>query len=142
MRANDSEGNEYSSIQDMWIKELDPNWKQMEIDQNVQIEGERVGGIKEWYDKQKKYWDEQPTTVDGVLGGYGKHHELEAEYSVKVLTKYTEYLPSRKRAIDIGAGIGRVVKTVLVHVFEEIDLADQSPVQVEEAKTNVPFVKK
>ena len=32
MRANDSEGNEYSSIQDMWIKELDPNWKQMEID--------------------------------------------------------------------------------------------------------------
>ena len=96
----------------------------------------------EWYDKQKKYWDGQPTTIDGVLGGYGKFHNLEADYSVRVFTQFTSFLPSRKRAFEVGAGIGRITKTLLKEVFEEIDILDQSPVQIEAAKQNVPFVKK
>lgn len=51
-------------------------------------------------------------------------------------------MPNKGRAIDIGAGIGRVTKVLLKEVFGEIDLLDQSPVQVEEARNNVPFVKK
>lgn len=43
-----------------------------------------------WYDKQREYWDEQPTTIDGVLGGYGKYHEMETAYSVKVITEFVD----------------------------------------------------
>jgi len=45
------------------------------------------------------------------------------------------------RAFDIGAGIGRVTKTILQVAFDDIDILDQSPVQIEEAKKYVPFVK-
>lgn len=27
---------------------------------------------EEWYGKGKEYWNNQPPTVDGVLGGYGE----------------------------------------------------------------------
>ena len=136
-KANrDGEGeneSSYQSINDLWEKELNP---QKEGD-TIQREGSR----DKWYEKQKKYWDGQPTTIDGVLGGYGKHHFLEMDYSVRVFTQFTDQLPSRKRAIEIGGGIGRVSKVLLNTVFEEIDLNDQSEVQIEEAKKNVPFVK-
>ena len=45
----DSNGNSFKSINDFWKNRAD----------------------KQWYKKQEKYWDDQPTTVEGVLGGYG-----------------------------------------------------------------------
>ena len=51
-------------------------------------------------------------------------------------------LSGRKRAFDVGAGIGRVTKTILKLVFDETDILDQSPAQLAEAKNNVQFVKK
>ena len=59
-----------------------------------------------------------------MLGGYGKYHPLESDYSVRMFTKYTEMLPTKKRAFEVGAGIGRITKTLLQHVFEEIDILD------------------
>ena len=39
------------------------------------------------------------------------------------------------RALDCGAGIGRVTKHVLLNKFEKIDLVEPSTVQIEKAKT-------
>jgi len=41
---------------------------------------------------------------------------------MEVFKEYINELPSRKRALDAGAGIGRVTKHILSEVFEEIDL--------------------
>lgn len=122
MFGEDSLGQEYGSINDFWESNDDR---------------------KEWYDTGKNYWDGQPTTIDGVCGGpdYGKLHSMESAYSVKVFKEFVGLLPSTKRAFDVGAGIGRVTKFVLNDVFEEIDLLDQSPVQIEQARKEVPFVK-
>ena len=49
---------------------------------------------------------------------------MESTYSLKVFEEFTGRLPSRKRAFEVGAGIGRVSKTILSHVFEEIDLLE------------------
>ena len=95
-----------------------------------------------WYDKQKVYWDEQPATIDGVLGGYGQYHEMETAYSVKVITEFVGQFPTTNYAFDLGAGIGRNTKFVLSEIFENVDLLDQSPLQLEEAKKLVPFAKK
>ena len=51
-------------------------------------------------------------------------------------------MPSNKRAFEVAGGIGRVTKFLLHDEFEEIDLLDQSPVMVEQAKIEVPYVKK
>ena len=67
---------------------------------------------------------------------------MESEYSVRIFKEFTQELPGRNRAFDVGAGIGRVTKTILKHAFDDIDILDQSPIQIAEAKKYVPFVKK
>ena len=54
--------------------------------------------------------------------------------------EFVTYLPSTGRALDAGAGIGRVTKTILNEVFSSIDLNEQSKVQIDQAKKYVPFV--
>lgn len=80
--------------------------------------------------------------MEGVLEGYGKYHGMESEYSSKILHEHLNMMPSRGRALEAGAGIGRISKAILKDVFEEIDIQDCSKEQLEGAKANVPFVKK
>mmetsp|Transcript_3782 Transcript_3782/g.6457 ORF Transcript_3782/g.6457 Transcript_3782/m.6457 type:complete len:140 (+) Transcript_3782:13-432(+) len=123
--AFDSEGNEYSTVNDLWNRELDPLMIELEKKNSQnQVEGERIGNKENWYKKQVEYWDAQPATIDGVLGGYGKYHCMEAEYSAKVLSDYITHIPSRKRAFEVGGGIGRISKSILKEIFEEIDILD------------------
>jgi trans-aconitate methyltransferase len=59
---------------------------------------------------------------------------METAHSIKIFQEYTQKLPGRKRAFDIGCGIGRVTKFILSNVFDKVDLLDQSPAQISEAK--------
>lgn len=59
-----------------------------------------------------------------MLGGYGKYHELEMAYSVRIFEQFLKDMPSFGRAFDVGAGIGRVTKVLLNKCFKEIDLLD------------------
>ena len=77
-----------------------------------------------------------------MLGGYGKYHEMETAYSVKVLTEFVDKFPSTNYAFDIGCGIGRNAKFILGEIFDNVDLLDQSPKQIEEAKKYFPKAKK
>ena len=72
---------------------------------------------------------------------------MEAIYSANRLENYAKYLPKkaegrRTRAFEIGGGIGRITKHILRKLFDDFDILDQSPVQLEKAKTEVPFVEK
>ena len=61
MHIEDSLGNEYQSINDVWTKNLDPTMieaEKMDEEQYKKIEGGRIGGRKEWYEKGRDYWDE------------------------------------------------------------------------------------
>ena len=44
-------------------------------------------------------------------------------------------LPSLNSALDCGAGIGRITKSVLKPIFENVDLVEPSAVQLNEART-------
>lgn len=81
-------------------------------------------------------------TIDGVTGGYGDHHQREAEYSAGIYRQFKDQLPGNKRAFELAAGIGRVTKYLLHDEFEEIDINEQSPVQIARAKIECPYVKK
>ena len=145
MVVTDSTGNEYESVGDMWKKELDEtSVAQEKSDEEAQkkLKGERIGSERNWYDGSLQYWEKKPATVEGVLEGYGKYHEMESNYSKQVLQNHLKMLPSKKRALEAGAGIGRITKSILKDVFAEIDLQDSSQEQLEGAKQNVPFVKK
>ena len=63
-----------------------------------------------WYKGCVDYWDRQPTTVDGVLGGYGDIHEVESDTSRAMIIRFRHLMPSTGAALDCGAGIGRISK--------------------------------
>ncbi|KAK4058841.1 hypothetical protein OIO90_000287 [Microbotryomycetes sp. JL221] len=93
------------------------------------------------------YWTNTAASVDGVLGGYGHGTpvpRLDAASSrmliLSILPELSTITPPHKstmdaskrhrrrfRALDCGAGIGRVSATVLLPLFDQVDLVE--PVQ-------------
>ncbi|KAF7237259.1 N-terminal Xaa-Pro-Lys N-methyltransferase 1 [Varanus komodoensis] len=81
----------------------------------------------EFYSKAEKYWRDVPPTVDGMLGGYGHISSIDISSSRKFLLRFLRDGPARtgtSRALDCGAGIGRITKRLLLPLFKEVDLVD------------------
>ncbi|XP_015607809.1 alpha N-terminal protein methyltransferase 1 [Cephus cinctus] len=91
----------------------------------------------EFYSDAAKYWEKIPATVDGMLGGFGfiSHTDIEgSELFLRSLFKLNR-APQKNRALDCGAGIGRITKNLLVKHFKQVDLVEQNPKFLEAAKT-------
>ncbi|KAI0670346.1 DUF858-domain-containing protein [Trametes maxima] len=90
-----------------------------------------------------KYWETQPANYDGVLGGFGNGSlpRVDAlgsrqflQYllpelctvpsAVRPLSTPTEISEKRTRALDVGAGVGRVTSDVLLHLFSDVLLVE------------------
>jgi len=95
------------------------------------------------YARGVQYWETQAPTVDGVLGGYGSLTRIDALSSRTFILTVCPGLssvaeapssPSKKRrALDVGCGIGRVSESVLVPLLEEIDLVEPADHFIREA---------
>jgi len=97
-----------------------------------------------FYQDAAKYWMLIPPTVDGMLGGLGHltHKDINAsEKFLKSLFQMTNP-PGKGRAIDCGAGIGRITKHFLQFHFDTVDLVDQDQNFIREAKRNLAGSKK
>ncbi|KAF7294886.1 Alpha N-terminal protein methyltransferase 1 [Mycena indigotica] len=86
------------------------------------------------------YWNQQPASNDGVLGGFGTGtlprveslgsrlfllHLLPELSTVPSAFRPLNPPPSRRtRALDVGAGIGRVTGDVLLHLFSDVVLLE------------------
>ncbi|BES88648.1 protein N-terminal methyltransferase [Nesidiocoris tenuis] len=81
-----------------------------------------------FYEKAKQYWSKIEPTVDGVLGGFGYISQSDITGSKTFLHGLFAIAqpPKKRRALDCGAGIGRVTKHLLAHFFEKVDLVDQN----------------
>ncbi|XP_067327899.1 N-terminal Xaa-Pro-Lys N-methyltransferase 1 [Anolis sagrei] len=88
---------------------------------------EAVEDESEFYSKAERYWKAVPATVDGMLGGYGHISSLDIASSRAFLLRFLKEGPNRtgtSRALDCGAGIGRISKRLLLPLFREVDLVD------------------
>jgi protein N-terminal methyltransferase len=86
-------------------------------------------------DKSLRYWSTAPATVDGVLGGFEHVHEIDIRESKAFL----ESLPiGRDRALDCGAGIGRISKHLLCPLFKLTDVMEPFPHMLDIAKAELP----
>ena len=88
------------------------------------------------------YWDAAEASVDGMLGGYG-HGVVplhDATFSRQVIRSLFPQLQRRRtpaggrreaetrlKALDVGAGIGRVTSTVLLPLCTHVDLVEPVP---------------
>lgn len=84
----------------------------------------------------KQYWAEVPATVDGMLGGYGSVSNLDIQGSKMFLRKLleTDDRAGCTRALDCGAGIGRITKHLLLPMFDKVDMVEQNEQFVEKSK--------
>ncbi|KAF8509260.1 AdoMet dependent proline di-methyltransferase-domain-containing protein [Gautieria morchelliformis] len=105
------------------------------------------------YNEGINYWNEQPASLDGVLGGFGSGTlpRVDALGSRQFVQRLIPALctvpsavrplqpsprPPRTRALDVGAGIGRVTQTVLLHLFSDVVLLEPVEKFVREAFQN------
>jgi len=83
-----------------------------------------------WYDKSTQYWNVQSPTVDGVLGGFSSVDPADVRESSKFIEDAGKLRAGmgcemrRERALDGGAGIGRVTKHLLSNFFGKVDLLE------------------
>lgn len=102
------------------------------------------GGKEDWYGKAEDWWadpDKAPATVDGVLGGFEELSPVDVKESAQFLTDLKTLRPAfgatapssssaasglatETRALDGGAGIGRVAKLLLAQFFDKVDLVE------------------
>lgn len=122
MNANftgrDSNGKEYTSAEDMWKNELEHS--------------DKYDKSKGWYGKALSYWEKTPATVSGVLGGMDHINARDLKAS-KAFIESLEGV-GRSRALDCGAGIGRISKALLMPIFETVDILEPVEHMVEQAK--------
>lgn len=116
--GRDSTGKEYTDAKEMWAHELASN--------------DLYDKSKGWYGKALSYWEKTPATINGVLGGM---EHINAR-DIKGSRQFIEGIASigRERALDCGAGIGRISKALLMPMFGTVDILEPVEHMVEQAK--------
>ena len=78
-----------------------------------------------WYGKSRDYWTQVPSTVEGMLGGYGSLTHADLCSSAQFIAKLcnTGGLGT-ELALDCGAGIGRVTQGLLLNIFDRVEMLD------------------
>lgn len=91
----------------------------------------------EWYEQTIKHWSQQ-SGLDGVLGGCSEIDEIDAGASLQFLSESRLQLPrDGLRALECGAGVGRVTSSVLLRACETVHLVEVSPPLIEQARENL-----
>lgn len=118
--GQDSDGKNYTSIESVWKERLGKDKAETQ---------------EKWYGKAREYWEAQAATVDGMLGGYGHVSGGDEKGSIEYIK--TLGLDSAGVALDVGAGIGRVTKNVLLQCFAKGDLLEANKDFANKARSNV-----
>jgi protein N-terminal methyltransferase len=98
-----------------------------------------------WYKKAIEKWANKPASVSGVLDGYVSASEPDLQESRTFLEKLARVYGKNTdkqiinadrelRALDCGAGIGRISSGVLIEKFHYVDLVEPVSHFIDEAK--------
>jgi protein N-terminal methyltransferase len=109
-----------------------------------------------YYENAKAYWSKVPSTVDGMLGGLQEVGFIGEFLTILVSFFYLRFVldiqgsanflkmlfkhrpaPGKTRALDCGAGIGRVSRNLLMNEFQFVDLVEQQEAFCEVARKSL-----
>jgi protein N-terminal methyltransferase len=130
----DTDGVVYSSKEAMWETALADSSPPMDAgDTSVR----KLSDKSRWYQKSSDYWNTQSATVEGMLGGLDKLSERDLRMSESFLDLLQRRHGLRTGAgcccVDVGAGIGRITRAILLPRFAVCDMLEQNPAYLEES---------
>nr|XP_022326684.1 N-terminal Xaa-Pro-Lys N-methyltransferase 1-like [Crassostrea virginica] len=91
-----------------------------------------------FYGDAKKYWEGITPTVDGMLGGFAKISPTDINGSHAFLRPFLVVGGGKTettRALDCGAGIGRITKRLLLPIFKTVDMVELNQKFLDEARS-------
>jgi hypothetical protein len=95
----------------------------------------------DWYAGGFAYWSGEAATNDGMLGGFADVDVADTADSLKFMKRCGALPESQRnggsrviRALDVGAGIGRVTAGALLQLADTVDLLESDAKFVERAK--------
>ena len=110
--GSDADGTKYKTAEELWQQE-------------------RCKGLQQsWYGTAISYWSGVPATVDGVLGGFGQVSPVDLSESAAFLDALAAQGCSTaagapgSRAVDCGAGVGRITAGLLMQRFGSVDVVE------------------
>lgn len=92
---------------------------------------------EDFYRQGKAYWETIPATIDGMLGGYSELSSTDVHSSQRLLKQFQEDKAAplgKLRALDCGAGIGRITKHLLLPLFDTVDMVEQNQAFLDQAR--------
>lgn len=133
-----TDGHRYSSISALWDEEHAPSpSSSVPIPDNNGAATDTEEPMN-WYGKSEAYWAIQKASVQGMLGGLGELHERDIKASRRFISGLPVETGKGTRVLDVGAGIGRVTKHLLLGIFESVDMLEQSLTYLDESITYIP----
>jgi protein N-terminal methyltransferase len=125
--GTDADGTRYKSAEELWAKE-------------------KKKGAKKWYGSAIEYWNSVPATVDGTLGGFGQVSPADLSESAMFLDALadagynTRATGTMSRAVDCGAGVGRITQGLLAARFGSVDVVEPVSHMMQQAKAALAAV--
>ncbi|XP_048773679.1 N-terminal Xaa-Pro-Lys N-methyltransferase 1-A-like [Ostrea edulis] len=93
---------------------------------------------EKFYGDAKTYWEGITPTVDGMLGGFAKISPTDINGShafLRPLLVVGGGKTEMTRALDCGAGIGRITKRLLLPIFKTVDMVELNQKFLDEARS-------
>lgn len=115
------------STDELCVKSSSMESKEKEVEE----ENSGTSSPVDFYSKAETYWSGVAPTVKGMLGGLKLVDKPDIRSSHAFLDRFG---PSRcERALDCGAGIGRITKGLLLPRFKTVDMAEMTAKFLERA---------
>ncbi|CAE8639147.1 unnamed protein product, partial [Polarella glacialis] len=91
-----------------------------------------------WHSRNMRFWGEEAATVEGMTGGGVSDQDLAFNKPVLAFLASHRAVGGRfRRALDVGAGIGRVAKHLLLARCDAVDLLEPVPKHLALAKEDL-----
>lgn len=118
---------------EIMTEHLNNSHSEPEVDNDSSSDDDAQPTVKEFfkstgfYTNAQQYWSNIEPTLDGMLGGLSVIDTADVKGSSRFLNELFKMkpAPAANRALDCGAGIGRVTKNLLINYFEIVDLVEQ-----------------
>mmetsp|Transcript_7147 Transcript_7147/g.12853 ORF Transcript_7147/g.12853 Transcript_7147/m.12853 type:complete len:267 (-) Transcript_7147:1293-2093(-) len=120
--GKDNGGKRYRTLRGMWSKHVGDNYTTATASDSIQ-----------WYAHSKDYWKSVEPSVDGMLGGLGSLTDSDLNSSREFLLNTFPTL-NFHRALDVGAGIGRITFGLLIPLFDTVDMLESDPRYLKKAQ--------